>query len=272
MYRSLLVCLDDRPPCDARVDVAMALARRFDAHLVGLAPSGVLQVPIGLDGAAAMAELMGDLRSAAERSARRFAERCEAARLASVETLVDEAPVARSVVGHARCSDLVIVGQAEAAAERDAVEQVVLQCARPVLVVPFAGRFDTVGERVLVAWNDSPEAARAVADAMPLLCRAERVLVVQCDTPQDDALVGEERSRRLEALRRWLMWHGVDAQVRQEATPIDTGNALLSMAADRGCDLMVMGAWGRPRWTERVMGGATRTLMDSMTLPVLMSH
>lgn len=272
MYRSLLVCLDDRPACEARMDVAITLARRFEAHLVGLAPSGVMPAPMGLDGAAAMAELMVDLREAAERSARRFAERCQAAGLASVETVVDEAPVARSVVAHARCSDLVIVGQAEGPAGRDEVEQAVLQCARPVLVVPYAGRFETVGEQVLVAWNDSPEAARAVADAMPLLSRARQVLVVQCDSPHDDLASADERGRRLEALRRWLMWHGVEAQVRQETTAIDTGNVLLSLAADRGCDLLVMGAWGRPRWTERVMGGATRTLMDSMTLPVLMSH
>lgn len=272
MYRSLLVCLDDRPACEARVDVAIALARRFEAHLVGLAPSGALPAPMGLDGAAAMAGLMVDLREAAQRSARRFTERCRAAGLASVETVVDEAPVARSVVEHARCSDLVILGQAEGPSGRDEVEPVVLQCARPALVVPHAGRFETVGEQVLVAWNDSPEAARAVADAMPLLSRARQVLVVQCDSPHDDQASADERGRKLEALRRWLMWHGVDAQVRQETTAIDTGNALLSLAADHGCDLMVMGAWGRPRWTERVMGGATRTLMGSMTLPVLMSH
>lgn len=272
MYRSLLVCLDDRPACEARVDVAIALARRFEAHLVGLAPSGVLPAPMGLDGAAAMAELMGDLREAAERSAGHFSERCRAAGLASVETVVDEAPVARSVIEHARCSDLVILGQAAGPDTREAVEQVVLHSAWPTLVVPYAGRFDTIGEQVLVAWNDSPEAARAVADAMPLLSRARQVLVVQCDSPSDERYAVDERQRKLEALRRWLMWHGVEAQVRQETTAIDTGNALLSLAADRGCDLMVMGAWGRARWTERVMGGATRTLLGSMTLPVLMSH
>jgi nucleotide-binding universal stress UspA family protein len=73
-------------------------------------------------------------------------------------------------------------------------------------------------------------------------------------------------------VQQWLAWHGVDAQVRQVATEIDVGNALLSHAADLGADLIVMGAYGHARWTERVLGGATRTLLANMTVPVLMSH
>lgn len=271
MYRSLLVHLDDEARCAARVDLAIRLARRLECHLVGLAPTARTPISLGLEGSVMLEQAMEQLHRTAERNARGFEESCRAAGLASVESVVDTEDTARSVVSHAHCSDLVIIGQAEQPAAREAVEQVVLQSARPTLVVPYAGRLDTVGDSVLVAWNDSPEAARAASDAMPLLCRAREVTVVQCETPFDPA-GGSDAHEKLEALRRWLMWHGVEAKVRREATQIDVGNALLSRAADLGADLLVMGAYGRPRWTERVMGGATRTLLASMTLPVLMSH
>ena len=271
MYRSLLVHLDDQESCATRVDLAMRLARRLECHLVGLAPAGRRPVSLGLEGSVMLEQSMEHLRRTARHTASLFEESCRAAGLTSVESVVDTDDTARSVVSHARCSDLVVIGQGERDDDREAVEQVVLQSARPTLVIPYAGRLDTLAERVLMAWNDGPEAARAVADAMPLLCRAKEVHVVQCDTPTGEVHAGATR-RKLEAMRRWLMWHGVDAQVRLEATDIDVGTALLSHAADLSADLLVMGAYGRPRWTERVLGGATRTLLASMTLPVLMSH
>jgi nucleotide-binding universal stress UspA family protein len=76
----------------------------------------------------------------------------------------------------------------------------------------------------------------------------------------------------LGAVQRWLAWHGVDAQVRQVTIDRDVGTALLSHAVDLGADLIVMGAYGHARWAERVLGGATRTLLENMTVPVLMSH
>lgn len=271
MYRSLLVHLDDQERCAARVELAIRLARRFECHLVGLAAAGRAPVSLGLEGSVMLEQAMEQLNRTAQRNALHFEETCRAAGLTSVESVVDPDDTARSVINHAHCSDLVIMGQGERAGDREAAEQVVLQSARPTLVVPYIGRIDTVGDNVLVAWNDSPEAARAVADAMPLLCRAREVTVLTCETPLDATEDGGKR-RKLEALRRWLMWHGVDAQVRLEATQVDVGDALLSRAAELGADLLVMGAWGRPRWTERVLGGATRTLLASMTLPVLLSH
>lgn len=271
MYRSLLVHLDDTNRCADRVGLAIRLARRFECHLVGLAPVGRVPPALGFDSTAALAKVMDDLRAVAERNAHEFRESCREAGLTSVEAVVANDDTARCIVNHAHCSDLVIIGQAEPPALREAVEQVVLQSARPTLVVPYAGSLASVGDNVLVAWNGSPESARAISDAMPMLCRAREVTVIQCDTPLQEE-VGDDARAQLEALRRWLMWHGVDAQVRLETTEIDTGNALLSRAADRGCDLIVMGAYGRPRWTERVLGGATRTLLASMTMPVLMSH
>jgi nucleotide-binding universal stress UspA family protein len=276
-YRSLLVVLDERAA--KRLDLAVQLARRFDAHLVGLAPTGRVTVPIdgalGMAGPAAFEPVWEGLRQRADAQAQAMRERCAAAGLKSYEAVVDDDEAAPSIVRHGHCSDLVVLGQADPGdpahlAAQAAVEQVVMHSSRPILLVPYVGALERLGENVLVAWNDSREAARAIADAMPLLCRAKQVRVLQCSTPIEDD--DEAVAARLEALRRWLMWHGVDAEVRREVTEIDVGNALLSRAADFDADLIVMGAYGHSRWSERVLGGATRTLLASMTVPVLMSH
>jgi nucleotide-binding universal stress UspA family protein len=278
-YRSLLVHLDDGERCTARLDLAIGLARRFEAHLAGLAPTGRLPWSgtngAGLLGVEVVALALAQLRQRAEDRAQRFRERCRIGALKSFEVVVDEADDAASTVHHGHCSDLIVLGQADPAASdpayaRSTVEQVVLHSARPTLIVPWTGPVDTVGQTVLVAWDDSREAARALADAMPLLCQAREVHLVHCETPPRPAAT--QPPQRLGAVQQWLAWHGVDAQVRQVATDRDVGNALLSHAADLGADLIVMGAYGHARWTERVLGGATRTLLTTMTLPVLMSH
>src|SRR2546421_1757575 len=141
---------------------------------------------------------------------------------------------------------------------------------RPTLVLPYAGKFDAVGTNIMVAWDDSREAARAVSDALPLLRIAKRVQVVSWNES-----VGANDSTlrpRLDALHQWLMWQGVTAEIHVETTDIGIAEAMLSRAADLGADLIVMGAYGHARWAERVLGGATRGLLASMTVPVLMSH
>jgi nucleotide-binding universal stress UspA family protein len=239
-YRSLLVHLDDSERCTARLDLAIGLARQFEAHLVGLAPTGRLPWSgtngAGLLGAEVVNLALAQLHQRAENRAQRFRERCRLGALKSLEVVVDEADDAASTVHHGHCSDLIVIGQADPAAPdpanaRSTVEQVVLHSARPTLIVPWTGSLSRMGHTVLVAWDDSREAARALADALPLLCQA-----------------------------------------REVATELDVGNALLSHAADLGADLIVMGAYGHARWTERVLGGATRTLLATMTVPVLMSH
>jgi nucleotide-binding universal stress UspA family protein len=155
-------------------------------------------------------------------------------------------------------------------AAQDIVEQVLLYSARPTIVLPYAGTLDTISTNVMVAWDDSREAARAVSDALPLLRIAKRVQVVSWNesTGSSDTMLRP----RLDALHRWLMWQGVTAEIHVETTDIGIAEAMLSRAADIGADLIVMGAYGHARWAERVLGGATRGLLTSMTVPVLMSH
>src|SRR5207245_3818728 len=136
------------------------------------------------------------------------------------------------------------------------VEQVLIYSARPTLVLPYAGRLDTIGSNVMVAWDDSREAARAVSDALPLLRIARSVQVVSWNESTD---ISDTTLRpRLDALHRWLMWQGVTAEIHVETTDIGIAEAMLSRAADLGADLIVMGAYGRARCAERVVGGATR--------------
>ena len=213
----------------------------------------------------------------AEGAVRHFRERCEALSLPRTEAFSDEGDAASIVVERGHCSDLIVLGQANPSepghrAAQGFVERVVLQASRPVLVVPFVGRFDTVGRRIVLAWDGGREAARAVADAMPMLCTANEVQLVHFAESDDDA----HDARKAKSLRdvvQWLQWHGVQVQLRpQQRGDISVGEALLSLVADAGADLVVMGAYGHPRWSERVLGGATRTMLREMTVPVLMSH
>jgi nucleotide-binding universal stress UspA family protein len=277
-YRSLLVHLDTDPACTARTRVAVALARQLDAHIVGVAPTGLVDLPPTFGGAAALAEYASfaweALREQAELAAHAFREHCHAAGLKSFEAVVDQADRAPSLVRHAHCSDLTLLTQADPAlpghrGAQAAVEEVVLYSARPTLVLPYAGHVETLTGNVLVAWDDSRESARAVSDALPLLRLARDVQVVAWN---EGSSAGGDLRPRLDALHGWLLWQGVSADVRVETTGIAVAEAMLSRAADMSADLIVMGAYGHARWTERVLGGATRGLLGSMTVPVLMSH
>jgi nucleotide-binding universal stress UspA family protein len=147
---------------------------------------------------------------------------------------------------------------------------VLLHNPRPTLVVPHAGRFDMVGQSVLVAWDDSPGCARAVGDALPLLRHARQVHLRLWHRPGEghDAPIAE----RMHSVRRWLMRQGVSADVQVVAAEMPIGEAILHAAADLGADLVVMGTYGHSRWTERLLGGVTRTALARSPVPLLMSH
>ena len=176
---------------------------------------------------------------------------------------------------HARYADLVILGQldpdrAESDLIRPRPEQVALGSGRPVLIVPYAGHFDDVGRRVLIAWNATREAARAVSDAMPFLTSAELVTVLTIDPREGPRAHGELPGADI-ALH--LARHGVKAQIeRTVSAGLPVGEVLLSRVADLGADLIVMGAYGHSRVREMLLGGVTRSVLRSMIVPVLMSH
>jgi len=280
-YPTVLLHLDDDARAELRNDLAIQLALRFGSHLNGLSCrrplvlGAQLAVPAaGMDDALTL-ELHEARRKASERE-RRFRAQCDRSGLLSFETEIDDSEEpGRALLRRAAVHDLVVLGQADpgdplAAQRRAIVEDVVLHSPRPTLVVPYAGRFEDFGHAPLLAWDGSHGAARAIADALPILRRARSVHLVQFDRH-----VGETGGLDPASLRgvvRWLGRHGIEAQADVRYTGVDFGNALLSHAADVGADLLVMGCWGHARWAERLLGGATRTVMASMTVPVLTSH
>jgi nucleotide-binding universal stress UspA family protein len=278
-YRTIVVHLDDAGKHRAeRLDVAFGLAASFDAHLVGLYAPGLADVPsAAIAEAGAIEGRLGARRTRqaaakAEREFRAAAKRC-AMDKTEWRASKDDALCALRLSG--RYADLIVLGQQDPDS-REPYEplssfagDVVLAAGRPVLFVPYAGHFPAIGGRVLVAWNASREATRAVSDALPLLERAQHVEIVAFD-PERGSDHGEVRSADI-AL--YLSRHGVKAiAAEQGGTSIEIGAQILSRAADIGADLIVMGGYGHSPFRERVLGGATRTLLESMTVPVLMSH
>jgi len=279
-YKDLLVVLDAGAPARGRIDVAAALAERFAAHLAGLYPLPIPQRPreLGYFDPAMLDPFFAEARERARDAADEVRERFEhITKLRGVTAewrLIPEGPEA-DPAAHARYVDLTILGQldpdrGEAEIIDRRPEQVALASGHPVLVVPYAGPFENVGRRVVVGWSATREAARAVNDAMPLLMAADVVNVLTIDAHEaprgHGALPGADISLHLAR-------HGVKATIEQTVSgDLSVGDTLLSRAADLGADLLVMGAYGHSRLRELLLGGATRTLLRSMTLPVLMSH
>ncbi len=277
-YKTIVVHLDAGARASERLGIACALTARFEAHLVALFALAPLPVPFAFAGTAgAVLEVESRWRDEAAAEARREFEKAAAAHgVRGIEWRESQVDPLRAMLLSARYADLVVLGQYESAASSSAarvppgfVEDTLLSAGRPALLVPYAGRFTRVGERVLLAWNAGREAARAVADGLPFLKTARHVEVVAFDPKAGGADHGEQPGADI-AL--YLARHGVKATAAQQHAGIDVGEQILSRAADSDADLIVMGAYGHSRTRELVLGGATRTVLGAMTVPVLFSH
>jgi nucleotide-binding universal stress UspA family protein len=279
-YKDLLVGLDSGASARERIEIAAALAERFAAHLVGLYQLPMPEAPrhFGYYDPALLNPFFEELRARARDAADKTREVFEhIASLHGVSAEWREIPEGADAdpAVHARYADLAILGQLDPdSGEPDMIrprpEQVTLASGRPILVVPYAGNFPNLGRRVVIGWNASREAARAVNDAMPLLTAAEIVIILTIDPREGPRAHGELPGADISL---HLARHGVKAEIERAVSPdLPVGEALLSRAADLGADLLVMGAYGHSRARELLLGGATRSLLRSMTLPVLMSH
>lgn len=273
-YRSLLLHLDDDPHIGARLDLALGLARQFEAHLTGVVviPPLVVALPFGDPAAVVGHEVLAAAaerqRERAEAAARRFLAAGDKLKGGAGVEVVEGDP--GLVLGRlARYADLTILAQSEAvglaAVVRQVPERVIMAAGGPVLVVPYAGRFEPPFRRILIAFDGGREATRAVADALPLLAAAEAVTLLEVDPATPEAALASRLAGRL---RR----QGIEAEAHHTvAGSIGVGETLLSSLTDFGADLLVMGAYGHARTRELVLGGATRTVLAQMTVPVLMS-
>lgn len=277
-YKTLLVHVDDSERCAQRVEVASRIALDFAARLVGayLVPTPALTPSVSaLLPDSVVSQRLEQSGEAQERAEARFRETTGGAGLAAVEWRAPSGNPTRAIVAHARSGDLAIIGQpdprdTDAAFLNDIANAVVLESGRPVLAIPYIGASGPVGKIALVALDHSRESARAVADALPLLARARKVFVRAITASAEETF--DEAQARTQVVA-FLRGHGIDAEVRHLDRPnIAIGELLLSQAADVGADLIVMGAYGHARFQEFVVGGVTRTMLETMTVPVLMSH
>jgi nucleotide-binding universal stress UspA family protein len=263
---------------DIAGEFALSIAETFQAHVAGIAFwfEPVLPGEVVVEGGVPP-EIMEALRertkTSTHRAVERFDERAKRAGIrAETRTLRASHPAAPDLFAHAaRRFDLSVLKQAERESsdpDDDIAEAALFDSGRPVVMVPYIQKTGLKLDRVMICWDGSRAAARAIGDALPFLMRATNVDVVIAtqDPGRTDELAGAE-------IGRHLAHHDVKVEVhRIPAVDIDIGNALLSYAADLTADFMVMGGYGHSRLREFILGGVTRTVMESMTLPTLMTH
>jgi nucleotide-binding universal stress UspA family protein len=276
MIKDIVVNLSVGEKASPAGDYAVSVATSFDAHLAGIAFLYDPIVPVSGAGyipAEVIETQERDNEAATKAALGRFtAASARAGVTAEPLTLsASFAGVGEQFGRIARRFDLSIVGQAEP--ETGGVEEIIAESAlfesgRPVIIVPYIQRGPLKLDRVMVCWDGSRAATRAIADAMPLLRRSGRVEVV---------IVANERGKKDEIegadMGAHLARHGLNVEVNRTALgDIDVADVILSHAADAGSDFIVMGGYGHSRLREFLLGGVTRSIMRSMTAPVLMSH
>ncbi len=283
-YPTILVHVDEHAASAERVRLAAQLSLRVGGHLIGAAPTGVSRflyhsMPPEKDDPT-LALHLDMLREQARAALDRFNLQCREAGVSSFASSVidDEAGAGLSL--YARAADLLVIGQAEPQATRGASDlpaYVVSNAGRPVLLVPLSSHCPAVGRRILVSWDGGREAARALQLALPLLQDADQVSIAVFEVTSAEHTVADALAADP---RPWLARHGIKAslavhaidQKRRLSRRHEVGERLLSVVSDVSADLLVMGAYGHSRFRESLLGGVTRSVLESMTLPVLMAH
>ena len=278
-FKTLLVFTDDSEASAPRIDTAIALAKRLGAHLTALA---LLEQPAyyyGIGSEVAADAYLADIERA--ESLARDTAAAAAARMSTAGTDADTrwatgtpAALSEIVARHARYADLALVGQPDGGPLDPLLtrifEGMLFEAGRPLALIPNAWRGGAFGKRVMIAWAPRREAARAVADAMPLIDGAERVHIAMVDPETGPAAHGEEPGADLAtALARHKVPVTVDQLPRAGQGIADR---LLTHAADCGADTIVMGGYGHWRLRESLLGGVTRDVLRQTHIPVLMSH
>ncbi|MBB4381652.1 Universal stress protein family protein [Bradyrhizobium sp. Rc3b] len=278
MYKDILVHIPTERPMRSAIDGSISLAAQFNAHLDAVAIGYVAtSAAYVMEGGAAVAAVF-------ELERERAVERAEAAlAVFGIEAAnagisygcraLGAIPVdaAGSLGEMARLHDLSVVLQpdpAQSSFDNDVPGEILFQAGSPVLFLPYTFHGPFKANRIGICWDGSRLAARAVHDAAPFLARADAIVVI---TINEAAAVSDEASAN--GLARHLGRRGLSTRtVGLSATRADIQPTILSLAADEGLDLLVMGGYGHSRLQERVLGGVTRAMLQAMTVPTLMSH
>lgn len=272
MIKDLIVNLKE----GAAAPYAISIAETFGAHLAGVAFAYEPAIPPTITGTIPASLIDGERAEnlkAATDARTRFDAAAKRAGISSESWIMSASvPGAANLFGTmARRFDLAVVGQAEPGkliAEEIIAEGALFDSGRPIVHVPYIQKGGLTLDRVMIAWDASRNAARAVGDAMPFLRKAKAidVVIVANERPKSDEVSGAD-------IGHHLARHGLAVEVRRiVATDTDVASTLLSHAADTSADFLVMGGYGHSRLREFILGGATRGILQAMTVPVLMSH
>ena len=275
MIKDLVVHLTGSPEDEVRLAYAEQLARSFDAHLTGLQVHALPEVIMITEPAASsfLQEMLEQSHEAAKVVTDRLKKRFALLEVQSDLRRLDAYPstVGPMLAAETRTADLFIGTRpyGDPTGNVRPEEEVLFLSGRACLFLPPGGTPPKQYATVFVAWNDSRESARAIAEAMPFLARARQVVVGLVEetgaTEQFNIAAGAD-------IGRYLSRHGISAEIRKIGGWTDTAKALLNEATQIGADLIVMGGYGHSRFREWVLGGATRDILSRAGVPVLMAH
>ena len=274
MYKDILVYADASKASQIRFAAASLLAKSFKAHVTALHVSVPPYIPVDVGAAGVPPEVIEwqeefeeDQATAARKAVETFRKNARV----DVEFRSIRGDMATAVTMSSRYADLIVVSQPDAAAGEqptvdDLPETAILSAACPALITPRAGRVTSIGKRVLVAWNNTREAARTLSDAIPLMSGAQSVTLLEINAEHS----AFDKQGRIDVVKH-LARHKIKAKV-VTATAKDVGAAILTRAKSLKADLIVMGGYGHSRLREFVLGGVTAHVLKNTTVPVLMSH
>jgi nucleotide-binding universal stress UspA family protein len=277
-YKTVLVSLNDVPRAEAMIDAAALIAKAYDAHLIGcyVIPAVTIYPEVGFAAPPAVDDtrqqyFKTNIAVVKERFEAKLRQDGLRGEWRTVNSLYPE--IAPSLMEHGRTADLIMVSQiAENPAaniEQGLVEHVVMESGRPVLIIPQKGSLAEI-KSVVVGFNATREATRALFDGLPLLRSAKDVRVVWVDPYKERSVAGEVPGAEAAAA---LARHGVRATAEGLAAGgINAGEALLLHVSDLGAELLVVGAYAHSRMREYIFGGATQHVLAHANVPVLMSH
>ncbi len=274
----IAIHLSNDASCIRRIETGLQLAKNRDAAVVGVYPT---------DGIAsyyyheqvlpqeARTSLKHNQDKDKETTRQLFLDKAQEAGVAA-QWRAPDGDADQALAQHARYSDLIIMSKTPREEARRSLapnlpESVVMAAGRPVLLLPNAGPINSIGERILYCWDQRREAARAFTDAAPMLKSCQELVVLEVDRDQ-----AQFNSRDLhdDDFTNYCISLGYPTprHIVQHSDGLGVGHIILNTASDYSSDLIVMGAYGHSRMRQWVMGGASRTLLESMTVPVLMAQ
>ncbi|NVK18915.1 MAG: universal stress protein [Methylocystaceae bacterium] len=277
--KDILVHVDHSRSCKERISAALKLATLHDAHLTAVYVLTKPMIPGFIE-----AQLSQDVLQAQVNATKDAAKEIESlfkdmAAKTDVQTewRCVEGDLVDQVMLHARYFDLTVLGQKDPEGDNvpgseEMPDQILLRSGRPVLIIPYVGTFETIGQHIMTAWDGSRLAASAINEAIPLMKGAKKVEVLAVDPHKGEGSKSHGDIPSAD-MSLHLARHGIKAEADHLASGgLSAGDTLLSYAADNSIDLIVMGGYGHRRWREVVLGGVTRHMLQHMTVPVFMTH